>query len=88
MLDIPPEQIVKKSRLQPGRMLLADTDGRAGSWWTTTSSRSGYARQQPYGEWLDANLVHLRDLPIPNRRVERSSQERAGPAAQGLRLHL
>ena len=35
-----------------------------------------YARQQPYGEWLDAHLVYLRDLPIPNRRVERSSQER------------
>ena len=29
----------------------------------------------PYGEWLDANLLHLRDLPIPNKRVERHSRE-------------
>ena len=74
VLDIPPKKIVKKSRLQPGRMLLADLT--AGRLVDDAEVKERYARQQPYGEWLDAHLVYLRDLPIPNRRVERSSQER------------
>ena len=73
VLDIPPEKIVKKSRLQPGKMLLADLT--AGRLVDDDAVKSHYARRQPYGEWLDAHLVHLRDLPIPNRRVERASQE-------------
>ena len=73
VLDIPPEKVLKKSRLQPGRMLLADLsshrlvdDGEL---------KEHYACQQPYGEWLDAHLVYLRDLPIPNRRVEKATQQ-------------
>ena len=73
VLDIPPEKIVKKSRLQPGKMLLADLT--AGRLVDDDAVKAHYARRQPYGEWLDAHLVHLRDLPIPNRRVERASQE-------------
>ncbi len=73
VLDIPPEHIVKKSRLQPGRMLLADL--REGRLVDDEELKSRYARRQPYGEWLDANLIHLRDLPIPNKRVETHSQE-------------
>ena len=73
VLDIAPEKVLKKSRLQPGRMLLADLaahrlvdDGEL---------KERYACQQPYGEWLDAHLVYLRDLPIPNRKVEKASQQ-------------
>ena len=73
VLDIPPEKVLKKSRLQPGRMLLADLsshrlvdDGEL---------KEHYACQQPYGEWLDAHLVYLRDLPIPNRKVEKATQQ-------------
>ncbi len=34
-----------------------------------------YARQQPYGEWLDQHLVYLKDLNIPNKRVEKHTQD-------------
>ena len=73
VLDIPPERIVKKSRLQPGKMLLADLN--AGCLVNDEDIKGRYASQQPYGEWLDANLVYLKDLPIPNKRVEKHSQE-------------
>ena len=73
VLDIPPEHILKKSRLQPGRMLLVDTvrqrvveDGEL---------KEHFASQSPYGEWLDSCLLHLEDLPIPNRAVEKHGQE-------------
>ena len=73
VLDIPPEKIVKKSRLQPGKMLLADL--REGRLVDDNEIKHRYATQQPYGEWLDQHLVYLRDLPIPNKRVETHSQE-------------
>ena len=73
VLDIPPEKIVKKSRLQPGKMLLADL--REGRLVDDTELKHRYAAQQPYGEWLDAHLVYLKDLPIPNKRVETHTQE-------------
>lgn len=67
VLDIPPERIVKKSRLEPGKMLLVDTvKGRIIG---DDELKEHYATRQPYGEWLDRYLVRLRDLPIPNRKV-------------------
>lgn len=67
VLDIPPERIVKKSRLEPGKMLLVDTvKGRIIG---DDELKEYYATRQPYGEWLDRYLVRLRDLPIPNRKV-------------------
>ena len=73
VLDVPAGEIVEKSRLQPGRMLLVDTvQGRIIG---DDELKEHYAARQPYGEWLDANLLHLRDLPIPNKRVERHSRE-------------
>lgn len=73
VLEIAPEKIVKKSRLQPGKMLLVDTV--AGQLVGDDAIKQKYARQQPYGEWLDAHLVYLKDLSIPNKRVEKYSQE-------------
>ncbi|MDE7243480.1 MAG: glutamate synthase subunit alpha, partial [Oscillospiraceae bacterium] len=72
VLDVPPEKIVKKSRLQPGRMLLADL--RQGRLVDDSEIKRAYAVRRPYGEWLDANLVRLEELPIPNRRVETHPQ--------------
>lgn len=73
VLDIPPQRVLQKSRLEPGKMLLVDTvEGRVVS---DEELKEKYAARQPYGEWLDGNLVKLTDLPIPNRKVETASPE-------------
>ena len=73
VLDIDDERIREKGRLQPGRMLLADTLEKRII--TDEELKTRYAGAQPYGEWLDANLVKLRELPIPNKKVPIHSQD-------------
>lgn len=72
-IDIPADRIVKKDRLRPGKMLLADT--KQGRIIEDDEIKSMYASRQPYGEWLDANLVRLHDLHIPNKGVQTYSKE-------------
>ena len=72
-IDIPPEKIVKKDRLRPGKMLLADT--KQGRLIDDDEVKSTYASRQPYGEWLDSNLVRLHDLHIPNKNVRTYAHE-------------
>ena len=67
VLDIPAEEIVRKDRLRPGKMLLVDT--AKGELVDDESLKADYASREPYGEWLDRNLVNLADLKIPNERV-------------------
>ncbi len=73
VLDIPAEKIVKKDRLRPGKMLLVDTVKKKVI--DDDDLKEYYASRQPYGEWLDANLVNLKDLHIPNKNVTRYSDE-------------
>ncbi len=74
VLEFDPADIVKKSRLEPGKMLLVDTvQGRIID---DDEIKETYAARYPYGEWLDRNLVRLKDLPIPNKRVEHYTPER------------
>ncbi|MEX1120533.1 MAG: glutamate synthase large subunit [Balneolales bacterium] len=55
VLDFPPEEIVQKERLQPGRMLLIDTEeGRIIS---DDEIKKQIANEHPYRQWLDDNLV-------------------------------
>ena len=68
ILDIDPAKIVIKERLHPGKMLLIDTI--KGKLISDDELKESYASKQPYGEWLDAQLVELKDLKIPNKRVE------------------
>lgn len=68
VLDVPEEEIVLKERLHPGKMLLADTV--AGTILQDEDLKKMYTGKQPYGEWLDGNLVELKDLKIPNVCVE------------------
>ena len=76
VLDLDPTRIKVKERLRPGKMLLVDTT--KGEIIDDEELKSYYAGKQPYGEWLDSNLVHLHDLKIPNKRVpEYTKEERA-----------
>ena len=73
VLPIPEEKIIKKDRLRPGKMLLVDT--ALGRIKDDDEIKMKYATKQPYGEWLDGNLVNLKDLHIPNHKVESYSME-------------
>ncbi|MHB1041416.1 MAG: glutamate synthase large subunit [Eubacteriales bacterium] len=69
VLDVPPESVVIKERLRPGRMLLVDTEeGRIIS---DEELKQRMATEHPYRKWLDEHLVDLMDLP--------SAQEVPGP---------
>ena len=73
VLDIDPTKIVVKERLRPGKMLLVDTvKGRVID---DDELKETYANKQPYGEWLDRNLLKLEDLKIPNERVPEYTKE-------------
>ncbi len=73
VLDIDPTKIVAKERLRPGKMLLVDTvQGRVID---DEELKDYYASRQPYGEWLDRNLIQLKDLKIPNERVPEYKKE-------------
>ncbi|MCI8665817.1 MAG: glutamate synthase large subunit [Dorea sp.] len=67
VLDIDPRKILVKERLHPGKMLLVDTI--QGKVLGDDELKEIYASRQPYGEWLDSNLIELRSLKIPNQKV-------------------
>ena len=64
-IDIDQTKIVKKDRLRPGKMLLVDTV--EGKMISDEELKLRYAEKNPYGEWLDSNLVELEDLKVPNQ---------------------
>ncbi len=66
-IDIDPSHVVRKDRLKPGRMLLVDTV--KGELVNDEDLKQKYASSQPYGEWLDSQIVNLSELPIPNKGV-------------------
>ncbi|MFI3174885.1 MAG: glutamate synthase large subunit [Bacillota bacterium] len=67
VLEIRPEDVVKKERLHPGKMLLVDT--AQGKLISDDELKETYAKKFPYGQWLDKNLIKLKDLKIPNERL-------------------
>jgi glutamate synthase (NADPH/NADH) large chain len=61
VLDIDAASVVRKGRLQPGRMFLVDTEhGRIVD---DAEIKADLAGQHPYDEWLHAGRIHLEDLP-------------------------
>jgi glutamate synthase (NADPH) large chain len=61
VLDLEPENVVRRGRLQPGRMFLVDTG--AGRIVSDDEVKSDLAGEHPYEEWLHAGLIHLEELP-------------------------
>ncbi len=66
VLDVPPERVLEKRRLQPGRMFLVDTaEGRIIS---DEEVKQEIAGACPYSKWLRDNVLHFDELPnIPER---------------------
>ncbi|MFM7624598.1 MAG: glutamate synthase large subunit [Actinomycetota bacterium] len=61
VLDIPQDRVLRKGRLQPGKMFLVDlNDGRIIE---DDEIKDGLANAAPYGEWLHAGMVRLKDIP-------------------------
>ncbi len=61
VVDIEPARVVRKGRLQPGRMFLVDTAQRRIV--DDEELKHALASEHPYEQWLEDGLVHLRDLP-------------------------
>jgi glutamate synthase (ferredoxin) len=73
VLDLPAEEVLRKDRLRPGKMLLVDTV--KGEVVDDETLKEYYAGREPYGEWIDRNLVQLSSLKIPNCKVPSYSDD-------------
>jgi glutamate synthase (NADPH/NADH) large chain len=80
VLDLDPATVIRKGRLQPGRVFLADTV--AGRIVEDEEVKAALAAEHPYEAWLHAGLVHLDDLPdvlAPGGRPPGTASFPAGP---------
>ena len=68
VIEVAPEKIVEKGRLQPGRMLLIDTNEQRII--TDDELKNNLAKVYPYQEWLDQYLLTLKDLTEPVKLAE------------------
>ncbi|RNE48212.1 glutamate synthase large subunit [Corynebacterium alimapuense] len=73
VIDLEPERVVKRTRVQPGRMFLVDT--AAGRIVPDEEIKEQLASAQPYGDWISKNFVHVENLP--QTRYEYMPHERA-----------
>ena len=91
VLDIDPATVVRKGRLQPGRMFLVDT--AAGRIIEDDEIKAELAAQAPYADWLRAGIVHLEELPEREHVVHTSKsvarrQQTFGYTEEELRILL
>ncbi len=65
VLSVPPEDVIEKGRLQPGKMFLVDTgEGRIVS---DAEIKENLSARQPYAEWISKNQIRVDQLPEPRR---------------------
>ena len=91
VLDIDPADVVRKGRLQPGRVFLADTGRRRIL--EDEEVKSALASEHPYEDWLHAGLLHLDDLPdrvraLPPAGELTTQQQLFGYTEEELRMLL
>ena len=65
--EIDPATVIKKGRLEPGRMFLVDT--KQGRIIDDNELKEGIAAEKPYGDWLKQSLINESDLPAPTGDV-------------------
>ena len=65
VLDLPPERIALKGRLQPGKMFLIDFD--KGRMIPDAEIKEEWVSEQPWGEWLRRQRLDLEELSVPER---------------------
>ena len=76
VLELDEAHVISKERLHPGKMLLVDTV--AGVVKSDEELKEEYSHKEPYGEWLDSNLITLKELKIPNAKIQDyTAEERA-----------
>ncbi len=93
VLEVPPERVLEKRRLQPGRMFLVDTkEGRIIS---DDEIKREIASLKPYGQWLKSNLVHFDSLasieekqPAANHQATLQHLQAFGYSFEDLRVNL
>jgi len=67
VIEVPPEKILYKERIYPGRMFLLDT--KEGSIINDSEIKNKIATQKPYGKWLKENRIKLEKLPEPKTKL-------------------
>ena len=81
VLSIPPEDVVEKGRLQPGKMFLVDLKQRRIV--SDDEIKTTIAAQQPYGEWLNRNKLDLLYIPdVAVRPEPRRTRPGSGSSAR------
>lgn len=73
VLPIDESKIIKKERLHPGKILLIDTKQKR--LFTDEELKEKYATKEPYGEWLDMNLLTMDKIKMPNAKVKHFEDE-------------
>jgi glutamate synthase (NADPH/NADH) large chain len=92
VIDVPPALIIRKGRLQPGRIFVVDTD--EGRIIDDEEVKRDIINRFPYRKWLDRNVVHLSacepaPAPLPVRDDELIRQQRAfGYSDEDIRVVL
>ena len=85
VLDIPPEKILRKERLAPGKMILADLE--TGEFKEDHQIKGELAAAHPYSSWVSEYLIRLDDLPAPaTKKVPSFSQLRRKQRSFGYTL--
>ncbi len=72
VLEVPPERVLQKGRLQPGRMFLVDTE--LGRIVADEELKNKFAKAHPYQQWLAEHHVLLKDLSDPGLPSEPGHQ--------------
>ena len=90
VIEVPPEDVLYKERIYPGRMFLLDTE--SGKIINDAELKSSVSKQQPYGKWLEENRISIdnlknsKDLLIEPKSTFINRQNTFGYTLEELRM--